>query len=369
MAQYFIVKLRKTIFAVCCKLKLQPMNIKTRKLAFYLFISFTLMTLQGCYAPQFTSAEVLFPAKETNLAENLETATLVNRSYLPSSQREKSGVYYKGDSYAKTDTYVDSVVSDNALFAFAYNLNIAPKGQTVKNDSIYKMPVQENEFLQPLSMKEVNRICEEMNADVIISLEAFHSFDSLYRYLTDAYYVSERKTSLLTAWRVYKYGHHRPVYQSYIEDSIYFNAYGYSRYSADKDLISYKNALYEISYSSGEKFFREISPHWKEIERIYFDYYSRDMAKGNEFADKKLWKKAAAVWRPVAEKQKGSKSAYAAYNMAIASEMTGNLELAMFWLNKALEMRSDNYYFLEYRKTLRERISRQQVVDRQLGAD
>jgi len=327
------------------------------------------MLMQSCYAPQITSAEILFPAKETNLAKDLEEVTLVNRSYLPPSQRDKSGVHYVGNRYTKTDTYVDSIVSDNSLYSFAYQLNLAPKGNTVKNDSIFKLGISENSFLQPLTMNQVNRICESMDANMIVALEAFHSFDSLYRYLTESYYVSERKTSLLTAWRVYEYGNQQPVYQGYIEDSIYFNAYGYSRYSADKDLISYKNALYEISYSSGEKFFREISPHWKEIERIYFDYYSQDMAKANAFAESKLWKKAAAVWRPIAEKKKGGKSAYAAYNMAIASEMTGNLELAMFWLNKALEMRSDNYYFLEYRKTLRERISRQQVVDRQLVAD
>lgn len=350
------------------ELILTLMYLRLRKLTFILLSFVSLLLLQGCYAPQITSAEILFPAKETNLANDLEEVTLVNRSYLPPSQRDKSGVHYVGGRYSKTDTYVDSIVSDNALYAFAYQLNIAPKGNTVKNDSIFKLGISENSFLQPLTMSQVNRICKSMDANMVVALEAFHSFDSLYRYLTDSYYVSERKTSLLTAWRVYEYDNPQPVYQSYIEDSIFFNAYSYSRYSADKDLINYKDALYEISYSSGEKFFRKISPYWKEIERIYFDYYSHDMSKANEFAEKKLWKKAAAVWRPVAEKKKGGKSAYAAYNMAIASEMTGNLDLAMFWLNIALEMRSDNYYFLQYRKTLRERTIRQKLIDKQLGA-
>lgn len=334
---------------------------------FPLLIAGILTTLNGCYAPKYTSAEVLFPAKEKNLTADMDSVVLVNRSYLPLSQRNKTGVHYVGGYYAKTPQYLDSIISDNSLYAFAHNLNIAPAGNTVKDDTIIRFNITNYTFLQPMAPGEVQQICESTEADMIISLEAFHSFDSLYRYMDAGYFVSERRTDLLTVWRAYKKGEAEAIYHSYIEDSLLFNAYGYSRGNADEDLISYKDALYEISYNSGKKFLEEIAPYWKEIERIYFDYYSNDMSKGNRYAAQSLWLKAAQVWRPVAEQSKGTKTAYAAYNMAIASEMTGQLDLAMLWLKKALNIRPDNYYFLQYREQLRSRISRQQIIDKQLG--
>jgi|AntRauTorcE11898_2_1112593.scaffolds.fasta_scaffold03577_4 hypothetical protein len=336
-------------------------------LFFPLLIVGILIALSGCYAPQITSAEVLFPAKQKNLSAQMDSVVLVNKSYLPLEQRNKTGVRYVGSYYQKSPQYLDSIISDNALYAFAHNLNIAPKGNTVKDDTIIRYNIADYTFMQPLPPKKVSRICSSTGAGMIISLEAFHSFDSLYRYTEAGYYVSERKTELLTVWRVYNRGESTAVYRSFLEDSIFFNAYGYSRSDADAGLINYKDALYEISYNSGKKFLEEISPHWQEIERIYFDYYSKDMQKANKYAAKSLWRKAAQVWRPVAEQQKGAKTAYAAYNMALASEMAGQLDLAMYWLKKALSIRPDNYYFLQYQNQLQKRISRQETIDSQLA--
>lgn len=327
-----------------------------------------MLIFQGCYAPRETTAEILYPAEKENLVANMDSVAMINRSYLPDSERKKSGIRYKGSYYEKSEQYIDSIVSDNALYTFSYLLNIAPKGNTVKNDTIVKIPPDDNEFLQPLPRQQVNRLCQTLEANSLLSLETFHSFDSLYFNTSEGYYLAERKTTLMTVWRVYGENKNRPLYQTYLGDTLYFSSYGYSRNSAYEDLISYKDALYEISYSSGMKFLQQIAPHWKEVDRIYFDYYTNDMTKANRYASKGLWLKATQIWKPVAEKERGAKSAYAAYNMAFAAEMRGNLEMAVFWIDKALNMKPDNYYFLGYHQVLKDRVERQKIVEQQLEA-
>ena len=112
----------------------------------------------------------------------MDSVVLVNKSYLPLEQRNKTGVRYVGSYYQKSPQYLDSIISDNALYAFAHNLNIAPKGNTVKDDTIIRYNIADYTFMQPLPPKKVSRICSSTGAGMIISLEAFHSFDSLYRY-------------------------------------------------------------------------------------------------------------------------------------------------------------------------------------------
>ncbi len=325
-----------------------------------------MLVFQGCYAPRKTTTEILYPAKEQNLINDLDSVALINRSYLPQEERKKSGLRYAGSYYEKTSQYYDSIVSDNALYTFAHYLNISPKGNTVNNDTIIKLSSSATDYLEPLQPLQIKRLTGKLEATSLVSLETFHSFDSLYYDYTDGYYLAERKTTLMTVWRVYSQNKNHPLYQTYLGDTLFFSAYGYSRGSAGDDLISYKDALYEISYSNGREFLQQIAPHWKEVERIYFDYYTNDMTKANRYASEGLWLKAAQIWKPVAEKERGAKSAYAAYNMALAAEMQGNLEMAVFWIDKALNMKPDNYYFLQYKQILKKRVERQSIVNKQL---
>ncbi|MGM0567264.1 MAG: DUF6340 family protein, partial [Bacteroidota bacterium] len=268
---------------------------------FILYLSLltvTILVLQGCYAPRQTTAEILYPAEQQNLVNNLDSVAMINRSYLPAEERKKSGLRYKGSYYEKSKQYYDSIVSDNALYTFSHYLNVAPKGNTVKNDTIVKFSSSDKKFLQPLPRQHINRLCQNLEANSLVSLETFHSFDSLYFNTSEGYYLAERKTTLMTVWRVYSQNKNSPLYQTYLGDTLFFSSYGYSRNSAYEDLISYKDALYEISYSSGKKILQQIAPHWKEVERIYFDYYTNDMSRANRYASEGLWLKAAQIWKP-----------------------------------------------------------------------
>lgn len=332
---------------------------------FLVFISLIIF-LSGCYAPRYTDIEILFPA-DSDLPNSIEEITLVNRSYLPFNERQKSGIYYNRNHYERSDTYLDSIVSDNALHSLADHLNNTPRLEVDSNYYIRRMNITEYSFLEPMKQAKVSKICDEKNADAVVALEAFHSFDSLYYILSGFDVIGKRTTRLMTVWRTYSPAISEPLDKLYLRDTIWFQYRSNSGYSALRKLPSRKEALQEASYQAGKKYAREISPYWKEIERLYFAHFSESMNKATEHARNENWNEAALIWRRIAENGDKRKHALAAYNMAVVSEIKGNLELASYWLDKALEKKSSIYEFKKYRKTLEERIKRQKTIDSQMG--
>lgn len=331
-----------------------------------LLFSLSVILLSGCYTPRYTEAEILFPGKQ-EIPEEVDTIAMINRSYLPHHERSKTGIRYEHNRYVREDEYLDSIVSDNALYSLAYHLNEGPRLTVSHQDSIVRIPVSEYDYLSAMESGKVSELCQEMHADAVVALETFHSFDSLSYDASVFEVFAHRTTNLITVWRMYTPDHIRPIQKSLFKDTLYFRASGYSAYTSKQNLPTRRQALYEASFQAGKKLAHNISPHWKGIERIYFEYFNEPMSKAATYARNKEWKQAAAIWRSVAEEGDRRKHALAAYNMAVASEMTGNLELASYWLAEALEKKPNDYYFKKYRDILSKRIERQKTIDRQMG--
>ncbi len=341
-------------------------SMKSFYIRLNIIFSTALLLLSGCYAPRYTEVEILYPAKGA-FPDDINKVTMVNRSYLPESERSKTGIYYDYSSYEREKNYLDSIVSDNALYSLSYHLNTAPRMDVVKNDTIIHQNVKDYEFLEQMSNKEINRICRETGADAVVALEAFHSFDSLNYYSSGFEVVGVRATSLLTVWRTYAPDRLNAVDSYYDRDTVWFEGVDYSMRSARNNLPNRKEAIQEASYQAGRRYAREISPYWQEIERLYFEYFSKTMSKATEYAIDKKWKKAAAVWRNVANEGDRAKHAIAAYNMAVASEMLGELDMAKYWIEEALKKRPHFQVFKDYNDIIKQRISRQRKINRQLG--
>lgn len=325
-----------------------------------------LYILTGCYAPRYTEVDILFPA-EKDLPDEINKVAMVNRSYLPLKERKKSGIYYENNQYKRDKNYQDSIVSDNALYSFAYHVNVAPRLNVTENDSIIRKNINEYEFLEPMKPDNVSKICNETDADAVVALEAFHSFDSLGYYTSGFEVVGVRATSLFTLWRTYSPKIQSPIDKLFDQDTVWFEGVGYSTSNAQRNLPSRKEALQEASYQAGKKYAQQISPHWKTIERLYFEYYNKPMSKATEFAEDSQWKKAAAIWRKIAKEGSRTKHAIAAFNMAVASEMLGQLDLAGYWINEAIKKKSNASIFKNYKATIANRIERQEEINRQMN--
>ncbi|MEA3505070.1 MAG: DUF6340 family protein, partial [Bacteroidota bacterium] len=280
----------------------------------------------SCYSVKHFSSEILYPA-ENVFDKEITDVTLINRSYLPIEKRKQAGIFYKEGTYFRETEYNDSIVSDNALYSLAYRLNESLRFNIVRNDTITKLNNDKDVFLQPLLYDEVKDICDNHGAQAAVSLETFYSFDSLFVVYEGGYRLI-RMTRLLSVYKFYfpHDGRLSTIDSKYYDDTLYWSVSGGLFDDLYDDMISRKDALYEVSYNSGIKFAERISPHWQSVNRLYYENSDEKMKLAAQYAELKEWKEAAKIWKEVTVSDKKISSALAKYNMAVASEMIGELD-------------------------------------------
>lgn len=110
-------------------------------------------------------------------------------------------------------------------------------------------------------------------------------------------------------------------------------------------------SLSELGFEVGTTISASFKSQWKyeQYSVVYFD--SPTWITAMEYADKYYWKDAMNIWLELLDTNDMLKRSCAAYNLALASYMLGDYELASLWLD-----RSDTDNKLPMSDTLRKRI-------------
>lgn len=114
-----------------------------------------------------------------------------------------------------------------------------------------------------------------------------------------------------------------------------------------------------VATKIGEKLAKKLSASWKTEQWMvinYSDIYAWDHAAS--LAKEFKWNMAIEAWMPLTEEANPRKASYAAFNIAVACEMTGNSDLAREWLEYA----RSRYDFDEARMLLNHINSKRQNI-------
>jgi tetratricopeptide (TPR) repeat protein len=107
-----------------------------------------------------------------------------------------------------------------------------------------------------------------------------------------------------------------------------------------------------------------VTPAWKKDSRIYYTG-NLNFHEADDYASEGKWKEASEIW----EKYTGSANHFLAetssYNMAVAKEISGDLEEALRWAEK-----SYSYYKTwrtkQYIKQLKKRVKQAEKLEIQM---
>lgn len=92
-------------------------------------------------------------------------------------------------------------------------------------------------------------------------------------------------------------------------------------------------------------------PHWKEMNRYYFDGGNMEMRDAGVYIREQNWEGAAALWQKLHDGRKGKVKMRAAYNLALNYELQGDYERAKEYLDTALSLASEGsweHQLIEY---------------------
>ena len=280
-------------------------------------------------------AEVSFPAelRRVAIANNTPTPPGLRAVQPEPADKRNRATYYDGDvgiaaealakAIAEWDYFDEVIICDSALRT---------------HDQ------QERKVM--LTPDEVNRLANEMLADVIVALEALPiRTEEHFDYLpNEELYEGALDVKVYPIVRLYVPGRAGPMATLLATDSIYWEKVGATPDDIREELAEEIDLIGESSRFAATAIMGRLLPCWRETERQLFVGGNVDMRDGAVYARRGQWAEAINVWkRAFNERKSKAQRIRAAHNTAIGYEMMDSISAALDWAGQAVSLSDEHY--------------------------
>lgn len=230
--------------------------------------------------------------------------------------------------------------------------------------------------IKPLSARNVQTICMEKKADILISLDLFIVSAELESVNVDYFNNYNLLSSKLGALlRVYAMDGSQLSPPIAHVDSLYREA-AITWNNIKNSIPEINDLVTEITMKAADELTGTIIPSWSTQSRWYYSDNSGDMKNAAKLAGEGKWLEAADIWGTLYDKEKNTtKKIRLASNIALANEYLDDVENALNWINIAYDLFGNKYDSVLagqvefYRKFLIRRENNMSKLYQQLGIE
>ncbi|MBX3255160.1 MAG: hypothetical protein KF862_13535 [Chitinophagaceae bacterium] len=229
----------------------------------------------------------------------------------------------------------------------------------------------------PMSWNEVERLCKANRIDALFALELFDT-DSKIAYSVDTVKVNTplgkvpaiehtaaMNTLVKTGWRIYDPVNKIILDEISLSNHLNFYGKGINPAAAVAALLLRKDAVKETGTKAGEEYAMRILPYRTRVTRNYYVKGTDQFKVAKRKAQTGNWDGAAELWQKETQNHDAKVAGRACYNMAIISEINGELNQAVTWAQKAYE-NYNNKLALQYVKILENRKVKNEILNDQV---
>jgi hypothetical protein len=148
---------------------------------------------------------------------------------------------------------------------------------------------------------------------------------------------------------------------------INFDAQGLTLQAALNSLLDKVQATNRASYEAGFQYGQRITPTYYQATRYFFDAPRRSLGTGVRYSEVGDWRSAIDAWTKVVNNEKRRRAGRAAFDIAVAYEVLGDMEMAKQWAARShtefREKEADDYYKLLCNRIIEERVVNQQMPE------
>jgi hypothetical protein len=296
---------------------------------------------------------VMHPA-EIAIPADLDSVLIVDRSKMSKGSGKQIGNVLEGILTGEPiagDKYGRKGCLENLEFMIASNDRLSIVHREV---IVLENPNGNFDNKEPLKANFLDSVCKKYGADGVIALEHFDSDRALN---SNGYPVGEAYVT--TRWRLYY-----PNTKSIIDEHG-FQTYGQGYQTSIIDFPTQYKAIYNAGAQASDWYIKRIVPSWYAESRMYYVSGSKEMKIAKKQVQVENWGEAKFMWEAVINDTSNPKLlGKATYNLAVANEMEGNLEMAISWANKSA--RTGNKYAPKYANILKRLQNEQPLIEDQL---
>ena len=195
-----------------------------------------------------------------------------------------------------------------------------------------------------LKLSQVKQVCDEFKADALLTLENFYEnvstsyqigYGNVSEYGVSKEYVIFVQIAFHSKWKLYQPGEKLKVASFEVKDTIFWDRSGPSLQATYEKIPTIKEALLNGAMENGQILASYISPVWKQQSRSYFITKNNEADKGVTLLKDNKWKEARDIWLKFTTSSSATFRSQIEFNLALASEMNGDLNEAVEWAQKS----------------------------------
>jgi len=290
-----------------------------------------ILILNSCVSYKEFSIEVFKPA-ELSIPTNTKKIVLVSRNLKYKNDTLQN--YYQRNRQLikdKISLNIDSLAVSTCMDTLASLLTV--KGHF---DQVQVLPVATFSKIRISEIKQAKAewyksVAEKSGADILVLLDMFSCFYSV----SDAESSPEAKVITSNIWSVYNAKKQRIIDRFSQIDTLYWNQLDENGNYRKVKIPDKKNAVILAAGVIAESYSKHILPGWTQVKRTYLSCRDANFQKAIKLAQNDQWEQATRIWQNYSISKSNSKKASALYNLAVASEMNGDIDKAIEFTDKA----------------------------------
>lgn len=340
-----------------------------KKVKYFIIAALVYMLLTGSAWVKLT----LTRPSELVLPEYIKTIALIDRTLQEETPQNKLEQVVTGEFF-RQDEQAIMKIADGFMDACS-GMN---RFQPVRTAERYKSDGTKTTFPTPLDWNLVSDICNKHQTDALLSIEIFDT-DFLITnnpvridVKDDQGNVSTRVEFRATGVAVINFGirlydaANRTILDEYQTSyRLNFDAQAGTLQAALNQLLDKVEAINQASFEAGFIYGQRITPTYYRVTRYFFDKPKKELGAGVRYSEVADWQGAIDAWLKVVERGDRKDAGRAAYNIAVAYEVLGDLEEAKKWAARShtefAEKDADEYYKMLNNRIREEAIVREQI--------
>jgi tetratricopeptide (TPR) repeat protein len=302
-----------------------------KKLTFWLFILTTALT--SCTVYKEYTIDIYQPGKIA-VPRDVKNVALIYRNFKYNNDTLQH--YYKSDNRlkkaSKDPEKLDSILVHFCLNELALNLKNNPYERIHIFPEVFKQ--HSGSKLPPIDFKIIDKLTDQTNTDLVISLETFSYFYSEYSY--DQSSQNPREVVTANVWAVYDPAANKLLERKTLIDTLYWNTLDDKGDNLKSSKLPPRlSALKIAAQMAGENYSKRFFASWETVRRMYSVPPPADFQIAEKYLQKGDWDNAINIWQRYAEDGNGKLAIHARYNLALAYEMKDEIDVALQWINAA----------------------------------